>query len=239
MFHCGNKTHDSLFVCFYVLKNNDAMRYHRDARRWPMLERQHKIEAAAALRDPENMQRLVQLFPKKGATKVGQIDDDLTNPKNPTISIKTFISLCCICCINIVLVDDDLRTMCVLQSDSTFNNSFPKHSVHIRGGNCCIMWDNDLDILKQRTEGYATVFPADVTFALQLCEKNVSYPRPKAAAIGNNNNELKTVGAYKVEELQTMCIARDICCAKIAGTGKGNKILKIDLYNSILQKMGV
>ena len=237
MFHCGNKTHDSLFVCFYVLKNNDAMLYHRDARRWSILERQHKIEVAATLRDRNNVLRLTDLFPKKGATKIGQIDDELTNQNNPTISIKTFISLCCIYQISIVLIDDDLRTMCILALDQ----SFPKHSVHIRCSNSCIMWDNDLDVLKQRTTGYATVSPTDVTFAFQLCENIVTYPKTKTIKtttvnIGNDN-ELKAAGAYKLEELQAICIARDICCAKITGTGRGNKILKIDLYNSILKKM--
>ncbi len=139
-----------------------------------------------------------------------------------------------------MLIDDDLHTMCVLQSLNADreSNGFPKHSVHIRHGNCCIMWDNDVDVLKQRTEGYETISPSDVTFDLQLCDSSSKKTKFNSkSTVTTSLDKLKAIGAYKMEELQAMCIVRDICCSKIAGTGKGNKILKIDVYNSILKKM--
>ena len=36
--------------------------------------------------------------------------DELTNETHKTISIKTFVSLCCIFNIPIILVDDDVKT---------------------------------------------------------------------------------------------------------------------------------
>jgi hypothetical protein len=128
--------------------------------------------------------------------------------------------------------------MCILVNDNE-SDIYPKHSVHIRTNNSCIMWNNDLDVLKQRTEGYETISPADTTFDVQLCILTSKKAKSRAKSDVTTDKNLKAITAYKTEELQAMCIARDICCGKIAGTGKGNKILKIDLYNSILQKTNV
>ena len=159
---------------------------------------------------------------------MGKIDDELTNETHKTISIKTFVSLCCIFNIPIILVDDDVKTMCLVGNDA-------QNSVHIREGNSCIMWNNDLNDIQNKLNGYQNIMPDETTFTLQLLfpTKNKTTPTP----ITMTQSTIKPISSYKLEELQTMCIARNISYTDIRGTGKGNKILKKDLYDSIINQI--
>ena len=246
MFHCGNKTHDSLFVCFHVLQNKNAMVYHRESRKWKVLERQYKIKQAAALRDDANNRRLAELFPGRNASyaspaQIGKIDDELTNELHPIISVKTFIALCWINRISVILIDDDLRTMCVVQNSDTY----PKNSVHTRQGQSCILWNNNLDILQKKVEGYQNIMPHEVGFVLQLILPQLSQTKKQKTTTNTNTKKntkddkkssIKSMSSYKLEELQALCIALNISYTNIQGTGKGNKILKKDLYDIIVQQ---
>ena len=79
------------------------------------------------------------------------------------------------------------------------------------------------------------IMPDETTFTLQLLlpTKNKTTPTP----ITMTQSTIKPISSYKLEELQTMCIARNISYTDIRGTGKGNKILKKDLYDSIINKI--
>ena len=242
MFHCGNKTHDSLFVCFHVLQNKNAMAYHRESRKWNVLERQYKIKLAETLRDDANNRHLAELFPGRNTSyaspaQIGKIDDELTNELHPMISVKTFVALCWMRRISVVLIDDDLRTMCVVQN----SEAYPNDSVHIRQGQSCIMWNNDLDMLQKKVEGYQNIMPHEVGFVLQLIlppppsqtkKQKITATKEK----DDKKSSMKSMSSYKLEELQALCIALNISYTDIQGTGKGNKILKKDLYEHIVQQ---
>jgi len=245
-FHCENKAHDSLFVCFYVLYKKDAMLYYRDARRWEILERQYKIQFAETLREPKNSEKLMHLFPKKGISKggsgsqIGKIDDELINECRKTISIKTFISLCCMQNINVVLADHDTKTMCILTTTNDNDNHVPTTIIHISNEKASIAWNTDAEYLKQQTQDYSFVSPSATSFTQHLMEttkgngksKDKHNATEKTQAL-NITGLLKGVNAYKMEQLQSMCEEYNINHTQIKGTGKGGKIIKADLYNSI------
>jgi len=259
-FHCGNKNHDSLFVCFYVLKNKDAMLYHRNAQKWNVLERQHKIEFAARLRDDKHLRTLSELFPRRNSQyaspgQIDKIDDELSNDEHPCIGAKTFITLCWMYCIPIILINDDMRTMCVIQNNvhelkapvlENASLNYPKHSVTTIQGNSYIMWNHNLDVLQQKLTGYINIMPHEVPFASQLMvpiiKKNKTNLSDNNAIQKDENknkikNKIKSMGAYKMEELQALCIAWNISYTDISGSGKANKILKKDLYDAVVSKL--
>lgn len=241
-FHCENKAHDSLFVCFYVLYKKDAMLYYRDTRRWEILERQYKIQFAEILREPKNSEKLTHLFPKRGnnSSQIGKIDDELINERCKTISIKTFISLCCIHNINVVLIDHDTKAMCILTSTTDNDNHVPTTIIHITNEKASITWNTDADYLKQQTQDYSFVSPSATSFTQHLMEPSKSKGKGKGKNTATEKTQtltitglLKSINAYKMEQLQSMCEEYNINHSQIKGTGKGGKIIKADLYNSI------
>lgn len=243
MFHCGNKQHDSLFVCFYVLKYN-AMEYHKNTRQWSILERQHKINFVEKLRNENTRKILTDVFSN---TQLGKMDDELANTQHPTISVKTFVALCFTFKISVILVDDDLQTMTVIHPSDT---DFPTHAVHIKteaqnapnyrnAPNYYIMWN---ECKNTQFDGYTYVNPRNLGFTSQLVDlveekerekKVVKNKKTKSDVDSDSITGLKAISNYRIEELYAMCITYKIDISVIPCTGKGNKLLKKDLYDYI------
>ena len=230
MFHAGNKTHDAMFVCFYVLLNG-VMKYHQNTRSWNILERQHKILFAEKLRTDENRVLLNQVFNK---VFVGKIDDELTNTNTPTISIKTFAAICYMSSVSVMVIDDNLYSMTIIQPHGT---AFPKHALHIKDGSVYIMWD-ECSVSKYDDCQYVNT--TNLGFTAQLIDQVVEKEMTKIKANQTNakkiasGNLLKAIGSYRMEELQVMCVELNIGYMDIPFTGK--KVLKKDIYDYIKTK---
>lgn len=116
------KQKDSLFWCFYILKNGFASYELIDNKHF-IIEKEEKYKYVNTIRGKKELMKINKVKP------FGDIENDLAN--NPYISIKTFFALCIVEEINIILVhkrkiykfiySTDTKPCVVHQSKNTYS----------------------------------------------------------------------------------------------------------------------
>lgn len=113
------KQHDSLFWCFYILKNGFFNYEMEINNQYFVVEKKEKYKYIELIRHQKHILKLHKIKP------FTEIEDDLAN--KPAISIKTFFALCALENINVMLVNKR-KIFELLCSD--IDEQHPLHIVH-------------------------------------------------------------------------------------------------------------
>ncbi len=166
------KQKDSLFWCFYILKNGYFNYEMEINNQYFVIEKAEKFKYIEKVRQQKALLKLHKLKP------LTEIEDDLAN--KPRISIKTFFALCVLENINILLVNKRkiYELLCV-----DINDQHPVNIVHRNGETYEHQIELDVtdDILQKYRDTYFKVSSFDATLKsigsykleelLELCKK--------------------------------------------------------------------
>jgi hypothetical protein len=166
------KQKDSLFWCFYILKNGYFNYEMEINNQYFVVEKAEKFKYIEKVRQQKALLKLHKLKP------LTEIEDDLAN--KPRISIKTFFALCVLENINILLVNKRkiYELLCV-----DINDQHPVNIVHRNGETYEHQIELDVtdDILQKYRDTYFKVSSFDATLKsigsykleelLELCKK--------------------------------------------------------------------
>jgi len=193
---------DSLFWCFYILKYGFGKYEMEVGNQHFVIEKQEKFKYIEQMRSTES-KSLLKMYKIKPLT---ELEDDLAN--KPQISIKTFIALCVIEKINILLIDKRKVYECMC-NDSGIINVIHKNSVPLEYS---IELKNDKN-------------PEKMTDKIK--EYNETYYK-----MPNFEGALKSVSSYKVDELLDISKKLDINL-----TTEKKKLTKSDIYELIMSNL--
>jgi hypothetical protein len=186
---------DRLFWILYVMKN-DTFSYEMIENSRFKTEKELKFQYVDLIR--KNKEKL-----KMNKIKLlSELEDDLVNKRE--ISIKTFIGLCILEGLNVIILDG--RKMFESKNNDT---------------NVTFVIKKNLDTSK---------------FQLELNVSNDSiqnYRNTYYILEDINNNKLKAIGSYKLEDLINICSKMNLNCEK----QDGKKMLKKDIYELIVKNM--
>lgn len=107
------KQKDSLFWCFYILKNGYS-KYEMEVNdTYFVVEKTEKFKYINCVRDKKDMLKIYAIKP------LTEIEQDLTNSEQ--ISLKTFFALCVIENINIIVIDKRKYFECIVNDEENVN----------------------------------------------------------------------------------------------------------------------
>lgn len=191
------KEKDSLFWCFYILKNGDA-KYEIMYNKNEIVARQIKIEYIEKIRKDKQTVKTYKF------DSICNIENNLVNDKS--LNIKTFLTLCAIENINVLIVND--KTYYELRMNDSVN--------------VCVIYNlNNKDKQNYNTRYGFEINTVDGSNTI----KSTLYK------IDNVNKPINSVSSYKISELVEICNKLGIQ-TKNEETHK-NKI-KNELYESII-----
>jgi hypothetical protein len=173
------KQKDTLFWCFYILKNGFSSYEMNCNNQYFTIEKQEKYKYIEYLRQEKN-KNLLKMFKIKPLL---DLENDLANKDN--ISIKTFFGLCLIEGINIILVDNRKIYELICNDNSKIN------VIHFNSSEYYIEVEpNDIDINKYRKEYFImpsfdyklkSITSYKVDDLIELCSKlNISLENNKS-----------------------------------------------------------
>jgi len=175
------KQTDSLFWCFYILKYGYS-NYEMEIRnQYFTVEKKEKYKYLNMLRDNKALLKLHNIKP------FTLIEDDLSYQKY--ISIKTFISLCIIENINIILVDNYKIYEFIM--DEFIMDEFIMDKCNNSSNNINVVHRNN--ITKEHYIEY------------DLSQEEINKYRNTYYKVNNFENTLKNISAYKVDDLLDLC----------------------------------
>ena len=144
------KESDTLFWCFYILKNGYSNYEMEINGQYFTVEKQTKIKYVEQLKKFKDSLKLHKIKP------YSEIEDDLANKDK--IGIKTFFALCIIENINAIIVDK--RKIYQLLCSDTHMNIIHKDS---KSGEYCIETDTTLETIKKYLHEYYLMSTYDST----------------------------------------------------------------------------
>ena len=188
---------DTLFWCFYIMQNS-LIDYEM------LFEHKFKEEKVQKIKMVELIREHKALLKTKKWKRI-QIEDDLVNQK--VISISTFLCLCAIQKLNIILI----------------KNKYYYTDVENKG---------DIHIVEYTDTGYGLYLlnKQSLQDKKNFCEKNYWW-------IDNWNKPLKAISNYKIKQLQEICIKLELPIEYNLTTGLTKRMKKKDLYYSIKQTL--
>jgi hypothetical protein len=164
------KQKDSLFWCFYILKNGYSNYEMEINNQYFVVEKSEKFKYIDTLRKNKELIKLHKIRP------FSDLEDELANKER--ISLKTFMALCIVENLNILLIDGR-KTFELECADITEQN--PVHIIHrnSKTNEHSIELNVTDELLKQYRETYYKMESIDA--------------------------KIKSIGTYKVDELLEMC----------------------------------
>lgn len=144
------KQSDTLFWCFYILKNGYSNYEMEINGQYFTVEKQTKIKYVEQLKKFKDTLKLHKIKPYT------EIEDDLANKDK--IGIKTFFALCIIENINAIIIDK--RKMYQLLCSDTHMSVLHKNK---ESGEYCIETDTTIDIIKKYLHEYYLMSSYDST----------------------------------------------------------------------------
>lgn len=107
------KQKDSLFWCFYILKNGYS-KYEMEVNdTYFVVEKTEKFKYVNCIREKKDMLKIHKIKP------LTEIEQDLTNSEN--ISLKSFFALCIIENINVIVIDKRKYYECIVNDEQDVN----------------------------------------------------------------------------------------------------------------------
>jgi hypothetical protein len=107
------KQKDSLFWCFYILKNGYS-KYEMEVNdTYFVVEKTEKFKYVNSVREKKDMLKIYKIKP------LTEIEQDLANSEQ--ISLKTFFALCVIENINVMVIDKRKYYECIVNDDQDLN----------------------------------------------------------------------------------------------------------------------
>jgi hypothetical protein len=191
------KQKDSLFWCFYILKNGFFNYEMEINNQYFVVEKNEKFKYIELFRKNKDILKIHKIKP------LTELEDDLANKDK--ISIKTFVALCVVENINILLVNN--RKIYELLFDEKHqinvvhrNNKTYEHSIEL---------DTTNEIIQKYRDTYYTM--------------------------SNFETTLKSMGSYKLDELIELCKKLNINIDFEKDEQKGRqKMTKKDIYNLLV-----
>lgn len=165
------KQKDSLFWCFYILKNGYSNYEMEINNRYFVVEKNEKFKYIDILRKNKELIKLHKIRP------FSDLEDELANKER--ISLKTFMALCVVENLNIILVDGR-KTFELACADITEQN--PVHIVH------------------RNSKTHEHSIDLNATTDELLKQYRETYYKME-----NIDAKIKSIGSYKVDELLEMC----------------------------------
>ena len=188
---------DSLFWCFYVLLFG-IDKYELIGNQHFVEEKKIKFEYIEILRKKKDVLKMHKIKP------LSEIEDDLANKE--AIGIKTFIALCVIVNINIMIIDNH------------------KYYESINNDNSII------HIIYRHTK------PLKFVMDLESPADKIEYYRTRFLQLPTFDWNIKTITSYKIDELKVMSekLGIEPCKTELCKTEPFKKLTKKDLYEQIL-----
>ena len=173
------KQKDSLFWCFYILKHGYSNYEMEINNQYFVIEKKEKFKYIEMIRNNKDILKLHKIKP------FTELEDDLANKEK--ISVKTFIALCILENINILLVDKRkiFELTCVDITEQT-----PVHIIH------------------RNSQTYEHHIELNVTNNI------LQNYREKYYKMSSFDTTLKSIGTYKLDELIDLCNKLDINISK-------------------------
>jgi hypothetical protein len=173
------KQKDSLFWCFYILKNGYSNYEMEINNQYFVIEKNEKFKYIEMIRNNKDILKLHKIKP------FTELEDDLANKEK--ISVKTFVALCILENINILLVDKRkiFELTCV-----DINEETPVHIVH------------------RNSQTY------EHHIELNITNNILQNYRDKYYKMSSFDTTLKSIGTYKLDELLDLCNKLDINISK-------------------------
>jgi hypothetical protein len=164
------KQKDSLFWCFYILKNGYSNYEMEINNQYFVIEKKEKFKYIEMIRNNKDILKLHKIKP------FTELEDDLANKEK--ISVKTFIALCILENINILLVDKRkiFELTCIDITEQT-----PVHIIH------------------RNSQTYEHHIELNVTNNI------LQNYREKYYKMSSFDTTLKSIGTYKLDELIDLC----------------------------------
>jgi hypothetical protein len=158
---------DSLFWCFFILKHGLSKYEMEIGNQHFVIEKQEKFRYIDLLRQNKELIKMHKIKPLSG------LEDDLANKER--ISVKTFLALCVLENINILLVDKRKIYEIVMNDDPIIN------------------------VVHRNSISYEHYIELDAT------EATVSNYRETYFKVSGFDANLKSMASYKVDELIDLC----------------------------------
>ena len=161
---------DSLFWCFYILKNG-FFKYEMEMNNQSfVVEKTEKFKYVELIRKNKDILKIHKIKP------LTELEDDLAHKDK--ISVKTFVALCIIENINVLLVDNrKIFELACIDTDD-------KHPVHV---------------IHRNRKTYEHHIELNVTLDILQKYRNTYYK------MSNVDSVLKSICSYKLDELTNLC----------------------------------
>lgn len=163
------KQKDTLFWCFYIFKHGYSNYEMEINNRYFVVEKEEKFKYIDLIRKNKNILKIHKI------TGFNEMEDDLANKEK--ISMKTFVALCILENINVLLVNGRK----IFQTELNHSDNGPTNVIHLN---------------KQTGRYYIEIDPTD-----EILKKY----REEFYAMKSFDESLKAVGNYKLDELMEMC----------------------------------
>ena len=190
---------DSLFWCLFILKHGISKYEMELGNQHFVVEKQEKFKYIESIRKNKEAIKMHKIKPLSG------LEDDLANKDR--ISIKTFLALCVIENINILLVDKRKIYEIIMNDDPKIN------------------------VVHRNSTTYEHYIELDVT------KENVEKYRDTYYKMSSFDDSLKSMTSYKVEELLELCNKLNIDLLqdnKEKGEKGEKKRTKKDIYELVV-----
>ena len=219
---------DTLFWCFYIIKNGFS-KYEMEPTSY-IKERNEKIKYVEMLRERKHLLKEHKIKP------ISDIEDYLANKEQ--INLKTFIALCILEGINIIILDTVTYIEYNIEnSQNVFvihKNSLSKYGIEL---NDSVETNHTVELNHSVEKNHSVELNHSVERILRVNPDIIQTYRDTRYKILNMDKPILSVSSYKLGELIAIC---KLLCINYEVTGDDlviKKRTKQDIYNMIVSRI--